>query len=29
MEEGCIVLALSYLSTDAVLKRHVHINYGV
>jgi len=29
MEEGCIVLALSYLSTDVHLKRHVHINYGV
>jgi sugar O-acyltransferase (sialic acid O-acetyltransferase NeuD family) len=29
MEEGCIVLALSYLSTDVHLKCHVHINYGV
>ena len=27
--EGSIVLALSYVSTDARLGRHVHINYGV
>ena len=27
--EGSIVLALSYISTDAELGRHVHVNYGV
>ena len=27
--EGSIVLALSYVSTDARIERHVHINYGV
>ena len=26
---GTIVLALSYISTDAVLHSHVHVNYGV
>lgn len=27
--EGSIVLALSYVSTEAKLGRHVHVNYGV